>query len=382
MFSDRVNFDFELSLFQKNYVQTEKTRKLNEAFEFIYFFCSDKQNILCPYKKYEPDYLSYLTSLGLTLPKMDCSYPKRNWWGNDQNLELARLLNSKITSHEVAKDHGLNPEGITIIKTFDDLSHHLKKFDIKKWICRDPFGMAGTGSIVFDMTELANLEKYISKQLKNNPLILAPYFSRLIDLGFIFEGEKFEVTWNLNSKGGRFKGGIVFQNIDSWNLLIKERFQIEFEEIFKTEKKVAEIFKKIGNMDIIQVDSFIYSEEGSIKFYPLVEVNARKSMGYFINKLKRFLPKNGVGLFLSLNNSNLLKVQNFNDRRSSLGDLLYSLSNNTGVIPLSPIDGILSSFFISGHNLEELDSLKNTLWNKISLPGKPLSPAFNFLPSK
>jgi hypothetical protein len=382
MFSDRVNFDFEISLFQKNYIQTAKTRKLNEEFEFIYFFCSDKKSNLCPYKKYEPDYLAYLISLGLDLPKMDCSYPIRNWWGNDQNLELARLLNSKITSHEVGKEHGLNPEGIIVIKSFEDISRHLKKFNIKKWICRDPFGMAGSGSIVFDVAELESHEKYISKQLNDNPLILAPYFSRLMDLGFVFEDENFEVTWNLNSMGGRFKGGIVFKNIDSLKLMIKERFQMDFGEILKTEKRIVEIFKKLGNIEIIQVDSFIYSQEDSIKFYPLVEVNARKSMGYFINKLKRFLPSNGVGLFLSLNNSNLLKVQSFNDRKSALEDLLYSPSNNTGVIPLSPIGGVLSSFFISAHNLEELDSLKHSLWNKVSLPGKPLSPAFSFLPSK
>ena len=46
MFSDRVNFDFEYSLYQKNNDQTTKTRKLNEEFEFVYFFCSDKENIL------------------------------------------------------------------------------------------------------------------------------------------------------------------------------------------------------------------------------------------------------------------------------------------------------------------------------------------------
>lgn len=382
MFSDRVNFDFEYSLYQKNYVQTAKTRKLNEEFEFVYFFCSDKENILCPYKKYEPDYLDYLISLGLTLPKMDCSFPQKNWWGNDQNLELARLLNSKITSHEVAKQHQLGPEGIVVVSTFEEISLHLKKFNMKKWICRDPFGMAGTGSILFDTDELEIHQKYISKQLNINPLILAPYFSRSMDLGFLFENDKFEVTWNLNSKEGRFKGGIVFQNIDQLELLIRERFHMEFRDLLETEKKVADIFKALGNKEIIQVDSFLYLEGDSIKFYPLVEVNARKSMGYFINKLKRFLPNNGVGLFLSLNNSNLVKVQSFNERKNSLEELLFSHSSNTGVIPLSPVDGVLSSFFISGTNLEELDSLKFALWNKISLPGRPLSPAFSFLPTK
>ncbi len=382
MFSDRVNFDFEYSLYQKNYVQTAKTRKLNEEFEFVYFFCSDKENILCPYKKYEPDYLDYLISLGLTLPKMDCSFPQKNWWGNDQNLELARLLNSKITSHEVSKQHRLGPEGIVVVRTFEEITLHLKKFNIKKWICRDPFGMAGSGSILFDIDELEIHQKHISKQLNINPLILAPYFSRLMDLGFLFENDKFEVTWNLNTKEGRFKGGIVFQNIDQLELLIRERFYLEFRDILKTEKKVAGIFKDLGNKEIIQVDSFLYLEGDSIKFYPLVEVNARKSMGYFINKLKRFLPNNGVGLFLSLNNSNLVKVQSFNERKNSLGQLLFSPSSNTGVIPLSPVDGVLSSFFLSGPNLEELEFLKHALWNSISIPGKPLSPAFNFFPSK
>lgn len=382
MYSDQVNFDFEFSLFEKNFVQSEKNRKLNEEFEYIYFYCSDEKSCLCPLRKYDVDYLDYLSSLGIKLPKMDCSYPKRDWWGNKENIELARLLNSKITSTNIAQQNGLNPDGVTIVTTIEELSLHLKRYDIQKWICRDPYAMAGTNSLIFEKHELELNRKFLSKKLENSPLILAPYFYRLMDLGFIFEDENFSVTWNLNTKSGRFKGGIVFENTDSLSLLIKELFQKDFWEIFKVEKKVFEIFANMGNKEIIQIDSFFYKEKDLVKFYPLVEVNARKSMGFFINKLKKFLPKDGVGLFISLNTSNLLKVEDFHHRVKSLGDILYSPSNKVGVIPLSPIDGIFNTFFISADSLEKVDNLKHKLWNKISRPGEPLSPSFDFFSKK
>ena len=382
MYSDRVNFDFEFSLFENNYVQTDKIKKLNEDLEYIYFFCSDEQSIFCPFKKYQKDYLDYLISLGLKLPKIDCSYPPRNWWGNTENLEIARLLNSKITSTKIASEHGLNPGGVAIIKTFDELSHHLSRSDIKNWICRNPYAMAGFNSLIFEKEDLESNRKFLSRQLEKSALILAPFFSRLLDLGFVFENGGIEVTWNLNSKSGRFKGGIVFEKIQSLSLLIEERFRKNFNEIMDTEKKMAEIFNQLGNKGIIQIDSFLYLENGLVKFYPLVEVNARKSMGYFINKLKIFLPENGVGLFISLNTSDLLSVQDFDQRKKSLGDILYSESRKIGVIPLSPIDGSFSSFFLSGETLEEVNNLKNVLWRRISHTGKILCPAFDFLPTK
>jgi hypothetical protein len=379
MYCDLVNIDFEFFLFEKELHPSKKNLKLNKEFEYIYFFSSDLNSTLCPFRNYPSDYLNYLVSLGIQLPKMDCSGPKRNWWGNYDDINLARFLNSKITSTNIANDHGLNPPGIRIINSLEEIPVHLEQFSFQKWIIRNPFGMAGTGSIIFDKDEFESNKTFITKQLEKHPVILAPFFQRLMDLGFIFENESYSVTWNLNSKTGGFKGGIVFENNDGLAKFIRENFQINFEDILETEKKISEIYNHLGNKDIIQIDSFIYNENNLVKFYPLVEVNARKSMGYFVNNLKKFLPKNGVGLFLSLNTSKLQKVQNFQERRDSLGDLLFSINDKTGVIPLSPVDGFLNSFFISGESLQEIERIKKDFWDRIGLPGEFLSSAFNFI---
>ncbi len=379
MYCDLVNIDFEFFLFEKELYKSKKDLKLNKEFEYIYFFSSDPNSTLCPFRNYPSDYLNYLVSLGIQLPKMDCSGQKRNWWGNYDDIDLARFLNSKITSTNIANDQGLNPPGIKIIYSLEEIPVHLEQFSSQKWIIRNPFGMAGTGSIIFEKEEFGSQINFITKQLEKHPVILAPYFQRLMDLGFIFENESYNITWNLNSKTGNFKGGIVFENHEALAKLVNENFQVDFWKILETEKKISKIYDHLGNKGIIQIDSFIYKGNNSIKFYPLVEVNARKSMGFFINKLKRFLPKNGVGLFLSLNTSKLKKVQNFQERKDSIGDLLFSINDKTGVIPLSPIDGFLNSFFISGESLKEIENLKNNFWDRVSLPGESLSSAFNFL---
>jgi hypothetical protein len=265
-----------------------------------------------------------------------------------------------------------------MVNFWTEISSHIKQFEYEKWIFRNPFGMAGTGSLVFNNEELNFNKELIFKLLKESPLVLAPYFYRLMDLGFIFDGEELEVTWNLNSKMGHFKGGIVFEKIESLKRYINSNLNINFEEVLELEKKIVKIYGELGNKGIIQIDSFFYEENDLVKFFPLVEVNARKSMGYFINKLKVFLTEGGVGLFLSFNSSKIINVRSFQERKESLGEFLYSTSEKLGIIPISPIDGFLNSFFISGRTLEEVDNLKNVLWNKIKAPGQPLPNAFSF----
>ena len=41
----------------------------------------------------------------------------------------------------------------------------------------------------------------------------------------------------------------------------------------------------MGAINNIQIDSFIYIEDGAMKLYPLVEVNYRKTMGLVIQSL-------------------------------------------------------------------------------------------------
>ena len=71
---------------------------------------------------------------------------------------------------------GLNPPGIKIINTLEEIPVHLEQFNSQKWIIRNPFGMAGTGSIVFDKKEFESNISFITKQLEKHPVILAPFF--------------------------------------------------------------------------------------------------------------------------------------------------------------------------------------------------------------
>jgi len=360
MASDRVNIDFEPVLFGLN----SKT-SFNKEFEYIYFFFKgiNLKNI----REYPKDYLDYLKSLGLEIPKLSPNGPNPiNWWG--EISEKSKFLNSKITAVEIGLENGLCPEGVKLVKNIEEIEEILNNNPRKDFFIRDPYLAAGNNSFIINQKDFK--KKFISNLLKERALIMAPYFRRLMDIGLVFNQDKLEILWNLNSRDGKFKAGIIYKDENDLFNLIEKEFGLKKEELLGVQYKIYDLYKKQGAEGIIQVDSFFYQEEGQVKYYPLVEVNYRKSFGLFINRLRPFLKDDSVGIFLNFNTSDLLPIKNFNERLEQIEGL--------SVIPLSPQDGKFSSFFATSENLQALSELIKKFWQQISLQDATLSPSLKF----
>jgi len=360
---DRVNIDFEPQLFN-----LKSKSSFNREFEYVYFFFdgANLKNI----RDYPKDYLEYLKGLGLEIPKFDSeNINAHNWWG--EISDLSRDLNSKITALEIAQQNDLCPKEVTLINNIQEIAAILKANPEKDFFIRDPYLAAGNNSLICSQSSFN--KKFVEKLLIEGPLILAPYYKRLMDVGFIFNHGEIEFLWNLNSKDGKFKGGIVYRDdLDLFNL-IEDKWGLKKEGILETQKKIYDLYKDRGAGGLIQFDSFFYEEDDQVKYYPLVEANYRKSFGLFINRLKPFLPEGGVGIFLNLTSKDLLSCESFTDRAQQLGDLIYQ--EKRGIIPLSPQDGMFSSFFVVGQSLKEINEMAQKLWGNISVSNRSLSPS-------
>jgi hypothetical protein len=355
---DRVNIDFEPQLFN-----LKNKSSFNREFEYVYFFFdgANLKNV----RDYPKDYLEYLKGLGLKIPKFDPENKNaHNWWG--EISDLSRDLNSKITALEIAQQNDLCPKEVILVNNTQDIITILEENPEKYFFIRDPYLAAGNNTLICSQNSF-------NKKFVEGPLIMAPYYKRLMDLGFIFNYGEIELLWNLNSKDGKFKGGIVFKDETDLFNFIEKKWGFKKEEIFETQKKIFDLYKDRGAGDLIQFDSFFYEEDDRVKYYPLVEANYRKSFGLFINRLKPFLPEGGVGIFLNLTSKDLLPCESFAKRIEQIGDLLYQ--NKRGVIPLSPQDGMFSSFFVVGPSLIEINEMAQKLWGNISLSTRPISPS-------
>jgi len=365
MTSDQVNIDFEFKLFG-----TEGKPYINEEFEYVYFFLKGKN--LANVREYPEDYLNYLKSLNLKIPKFTPGDVKaQNWWGIE--TPNSKKLNSKFFALETAKKLGLGPLGVMKVSSIQEIEKILKAQPNKNFFIRDPYLAAGVNSLIINESNFDQKKNNLLRFLSKRELIMAPYFERLMDLGFIFEDSKVDVFWNLNSRDGKFKGGIVFEKDNDLFTLLSKKLGFKRDEIFYIQRQIYNHYLKNGAKGLVQVDSFFYNEEGVIKYYPLVEVNCRKTFGLFINNLRHFLPEGGSGIYLNFLTKDLFPCKSFNQRLEQIGNLRYL--DKEGVIPLSPQDGKFSSFFISSETLSALDLLVKELWHKISLGDKDLSPS-------
>ncbi|TDJ04929.1 MAG: hypothetical protein E2O68_07265 [Deltaproteobacteria bacterium] len=363
MSSDFVNIDFEPELYK-----LESKTSFNKEFEYIYFFFEGKK--LKNIRDYPKDYLEFLKHLGLEIPELSPrDLNPKDWWG--ELSEKSRVLNSKITALEIAQENGFCPTGVREVKNIEDIEKILKSNPDRDYFIRDPYLAAGNNSLILSLKNFN--KKKLSNRLNERSLVMAPYFRRLMDLGFIFGQSEVEVLWNLNSKDGKFKGGIVYKDFNDLFNFIEKKWGFNRDVIWDAQHKIYDLYLKKGAEGLIQIDSFLYKEENQIKYYPLVEVNYRKSFGLFINRLRAFLSPGGVGIFLNFATKDLSPCENFAARLEQLTTLLYQ--NEKGVIPLSPQDGLFSSFFVSGETLAEINVMAQKIWDKISIGKRPFSPS-------
>jgi len=79
--------------------------------------------------------------------------------------------------------------------------------------------------------------------------------------------------------------------MEAFKLYIYEKYSYDLDELQSVTREIAELYIGLGANRNIQIDSFIYIENGKMKCYPLVEVNYRKTMGLVVQSLADRYPE-------------------------------------------------------------------------------------------
>lgn len=292
----KVDLDYESFLFDPNYFEENPANlKIIKEFEYVFFLINKENAILKNIKTYEKSYLENLASLGFVIPEFNSLIKDfEYWWGHREDRELAKKLNSKLTSATIARRNNWGFIEGAIVKDLPELQNHLLQFpNIETWLLKRPDGFSGIGHYQFKAHSYD--EKYLSKILVGEHL-LEPVYKRLFDIGTTFEIEKgiiknqFMVE-NFNSENGSFKGGAGASNLEKFKKYIFLKYQYSLDELEKITQEIANIYIAFGAKSNIQIDSFVYLEAGQMKVYALVEVNYRKTMGLVIQSLADKYPE-------------------------------------------------------------------------------------------
>lgn len=258
MVGNLVNFSYEYDLYgvvPPVWIE----RVLTPSLECLYFYCNEILPLATNHH-YEPKFLEALN--GKITP---VSIGDHLWWGSVDTI--AKKTNSKLENHQLNLSLGLwTPAGgiIHSLKELDEL------IDDKRWRLKDPFLMGGTGQWRLDrgLLQQDSYRRGIEKRLQIGPLLLEASLDVKQVLGTTFNLQDFgsellfTVENEINSQGN-FQGGSVVETPAA---------------IENDLKRVAQYWWEYGARGILEIDSFAL-EQG---FYPCVEVNHRKTMGWFI----------------------------------------------------------------------------------------------------
>ncbi len=292
----KVDLDYEAFLFDPDYREdSPASQKIIREFEYVFFLINKENCVLKNIRPYDKNYLTKLKSLGFVIPQLNPeAHNAESWWGNRHDYSLEQMLNSKITSANIAQKNNWGFFQGKIVKSVAEVEEHLKAHsEYKNWIIKRPHSFSGIGHYQFQSDKI---NKFILEKILTGEVLLEPLYQRIFDIGTTFVVESGQIkrqfmVENFNSPQGGFKGGAGANNVDKFKKYIRDRYNYSLEELEKKTLQIAEAYLQLGAINNIQIDSFVYEENGELKLYPLVEVNYRKTMGLVIQSLADMFPE-------------------------------------------------------------------------------------------
>jgi len=264
-----VNFDFDCN-FPRKFV--DLNYKNRAFFEWIFFFLNnDENNILYSKEKYSESYFKKISNFGAVLTKITTDDKDVvPWWGNFEDFEIKKKYISKIDILSTLKDLELIPSFVRPIKDQKDLDEVLSVDG--QYFFREEYSFSGIGSCTYQSNTTYPFKRGV----------IAPLLDVVLTFGVTvnLETNEYFICSNRIGRNGAFVGGRVVVDNEIASLL--EMSELEFKE------SLLSIFNDLRNNNAkgtIQFDSLIYNNSGVRKWYQIVEVNYRKTMGLLIKKL-------------------------------------------------------------------------------------------------
>ena len=342
-----VNFDFELQLENS---KLGPNSKINNEFEYVFFFINKEKCTLNNYYSYNKQYEKYLNHNNIEFPKLLKS-DSTLWWGNPF-LTNSINLNSKVFSSRLALKDNVLPNSFSIVSDSSEVKKKLKgNID---YLLRSDFGFSGKGHLkINNSSDINKIENFLKR---NGKCILSPYLNRVLDIGITInlnDGSYF-ITENFNHPSGSFRGGRYYASIEK----LKEQYPFINEE--KLDKSILwnkNTALSNGAVDTIEVDMFYYKDKETTLLCSHVEWNYRKTMGLMLKSLQDYFGEEFVSWII-------IPFKSINKKVDSN---IYS-SFLEKVLITSPLEGhYFFSFAVGASSIEDHNHLISNTLDQLSI---------------
>lgn len=263
-----------------------------------------------------------------------CSFYKLPY--NFPSIAIVKKANSKVYSHQLLKELGRESPGEVVYSAGELRESGSRLLMQGSFLIKDDFGVSGKGNLLIKSGRmLEKVATYLEKQEKEGKLVrflLEPFYeNKKLDFScqlFIRENGEIEYVsvQHLLNSGFAYKGSKVSPK--SFIDFITEK------QYFNVIDSAAGRLYKEGYRGAVCIDSMLLQDDSIV---PVIEINARYSMGFICSSLTKFAATcntDGMLSFLSLGCPAGISFENILERMKERG-LLFDPCKGKGIIPLS-----------------------------------------------
>lgn len=336
----------------------EEVRLRNDDFSQLQMFLAHKEDVVLVSQKPSVEYLTLLKSFGFEIPeflpvndahkvlkerKLSTLQP---WGWSPQSLSALKSLlpyclnseayeallkrsqnseiHSKSYSSSLLKKFVENDEQNEIfskvIKSMDELITALEETPKSEFplALKAPFGSSGQNIQRVFSTQLSPSEINWATRilLQEKEIVVEPWLNKVADFSIqLHVDEEGKVSLKgisrfLTDPRGQYRGTVLGRFTDGLRPEILRTLHQEnfFETLEKAGYFVGESLFRKGYSGPAGVDALIYEREGRFLFKPIVEVNARYTMGRVALEIGKHLAPGTVGVWLHVSKRHLLEA--------------------------------------------------------------------------
>ncbi len=198
--------------------------------------------------------------------------------------DVVKLVNSKAFSFEQTKPL----PGAELIFSWEELMKWIQKLEGPK-VLKTCFGLSGQGHLLLPAAQ-EKIQAFAEREFQEGrPLIAEPWAARKLDFSTQWMLEKDQIvyvgsTLLQNDAKGRYSGTVVGDE--------KKIFGAYFDRLLEHKEAAMPALKKmaaLGFFGNVGIDAMIW---GSDLLHPIVEINARKTMGWVALEIRKRLFSN------------------------------------------------------------------------------------------
>lgn len=303
-----ANAQFEWELKQISTPQLETSFQIHPIYlqlQFLPCLYSDPDDVVMVSHLPDPEYKDRLDALGIAIPKLKLfstpdipQYPI-DYWGASQSIALwarEKNLSYKMPQWKCVKEVNSKEFSFSVSPKLAQARLLRNEKEALDWIdktsgarvFKSVYGLAGRGHFHVHNGLDEKALSFLRKQWKyGHPVLAEPWVDRILDFSTQWLiAEDGSVTYLgaticQNDAKGSYKRTIVQPNdsLDPYtHFLIEHKQQV---------LQVLDLMHKKGYFGHVGVDAMIYQMQGETHLHPIVEINARKTMGWVALTLQR-----------------------------------------------------------------------------------------------